>query len=213
MKNALWPSCNCFYIKNGLSFNFLLLWINHWYWVIPMFGQHKQTNKQKFPMKKPLALNNNLYEGKIKHLKKSQRFNSEQWVSLILFPWSQTSNLWKLKKLWHGVENFEFPPYFWGEQEGRYVSVTTEKLKWLESFLAHPEKISQDVWQKIFSFSTSFPCLSVQSIYYCTQTCKIINRDLMNLFICSVYVSSFVCEVGKMSLWILCSCGPYKFFQ
>lgn len=30
-----------------------------------MFGQHKQTNKQKFPMKKPLALNSNLYEGKI----------------------------------------------------------------------------------------------------------------------------------------------------
>lgn len=33
----------------------------------------KQTNKQKFPMeKKPLPLNNNLYEGKINHLKNAK---------------------------------------------------------------------------------------------------------------------------------------------
>lgn len=60
-----------------------------------MFGQ----NKQKFPKKKPLALNNNLYEGKIKHLQKCQRINSVQSVSFMLCALSQTSNFLELALL------------------------------------------------------------------------------------------------------------------
>lgn len=64
-----YPAVIASLLKVDFPFIFFLLWINYWYWVIPMFGQNKQTNNKNFPWKKPLPLNNNLYEGKIKHLK------------------------------------------------------------------------------------------------------------------------------------------------